>query len=88
MIFLKEKFVTNSPGQTKKLAEKITSLLLRYGFFKQAAVVALSGDLGSGKTTFVQGLAPVLGIKEKIASPTFVVMKRFVIETTARLMFL
>jgi tRNA threonylcarbamoyladenosine biosynthesis protein TsaE len=35
-------------------------------------ILALSGDLGAGKTTFVQGLALGLGIKEEISSPTFV----------------
>ncbi|MEK7168054.1 MAG: tRNA (adenosine(37)-N6)-threonylcarbamoyltransferase complex ATPase subunit type 1 TsaE, partial [Patescibacteria group bacterium] len=45
--------------------------------FDKAAVVALEGDLGSGKTHFVQGFAKHLGIKEKITSPTFVILKRF-----------
>jgi len=42
---------------------------------KKAIVIGLEGDLGSGKTTFVQGIAKGLGIKEKITSPTFVIMK-------------
>lgn len=40
-------------------------------------VLALEGELGSGKTTFVQGLARNLGIKEKVQSPTFVLIKWF-----------
>lgn len=44
---------------------------------KHAFVVALFGDLGSGKTTFVQGFAQGLGIKESILSPTFVIQKNF-----------
>ena len=47
---------------------------------KQAAVIALTGELGSGKTTFLQGFAKGLGIKEKVLSPTFVIMKRFKIQ--------
>ena len=43
----------------------------------KALVVALEGDLGSGKTTFIQGLATGLGIKENILSPTFVIQKDF-----------
>lgn len=35
------------------------------------AILALSGDLGVGKTTFVQGLAEAFGIRERITSPTF-----------------
>lgn len=39
--------------------------------------MALSGDLGSGKTTFTQGLAEGLGIRDNITSPTFVLMKSY-----------
>ncbi len=42
---------------------------------KSATVVALSGDLGSGKTTFVQYIARSLGITDSITSPTFVIEK-------------
>ena len=42
----------------------------RYG--ARATVVGLHGDLGSGKTAFVQAVGAELGIKEKMASPTFV----------------
>ena len=41
----------------------------------KATVVGLSGDLGSGKTTFMKGVADALGITEHITSPTFVIMK-------------
>jgi len=40
-----------------------------------ATVVALSGDLGAGKTTFVKGVAKALGVSEHVTSPTFVIMK-------------
>lgn len=42
----------------------------------QAMVLALVGDLGGGKTTFLQGFAKGLGIKEKILSPTFIIVRR------------
>ncbi len=42
-----------------------------------AAVLALHGDLGSGKTTFMQTLAKELGVTEAVTSPTFVVMKNY-----------
>lgn len=44
-----------------------------------AAVWALRGDLGAGKTTFVQGFARGLGIRRRVVSPTFVLMRRFAI---------
>jgi tRNA threonylcarbamoyladenosine biosynthesis protein TsaE len=40
-------------------------------------MIVLSGDLGAGKTTFVQGLAVGLGIAERVTSPTFVLMKEY-----------
>jgi tRNA threonylcarbamoyladenosine biosynthesis protein TsaE len=40
-------------------------------------VLCLRGELGSGKTTFLQGLGKILGVKEKIQSPTFIIMSRF-----------
>jgi tRNA threonylcarbamoyladenosine biosynthesis protein TsaE len=41
------------------------------------AVICLYGDLGSGKTTFVQGFARGLGISERITSPSFLLMKQY-----------
>lgn len=63
--------------QTHKCAE---TQQLGYNFAKTlqgGEVLALKGDLGCGKTTFVQGLAKGLGIKEKITSPTFVLLKEY-----------
>lgn len=40
-------------------------------------IIALTGDLGSGKTTFVQGFAKALGIKHRIVSPTFLIIRRY-----------
>lgn len=45
-----------------------------------ATILALSGDLGSGKTTFTQQLAQVLGIRENVTSPTFIIQKKYSIE--------
>lgn len=43
----------------------------------KATVVALSGDLGSGKTAFVQAVARLLNIKDRVTSPTFVLIKSY-----------
>ncbi len=42
-----------------------------------ATVITLTGDLGAGKTTLTQEIARQLGIKEKISSPTFVIIKNY-----------
>ena len=47
-----------------------------------ATVVALTGELGAGKTTLTQYLAKALGIEETIQSPTFVIMKHYPLQTT------
>lgn len=42
-----------------------------------ATVIALSGELGAGKTTLTQALGRILGVEENMISPTFVIMKRY-----------
>ena len=63
--------ITKSAQQTQKLGEKIGRDL------KPPVIIALYGELGSGKTTFIQGLAKGLGIKKRITSPTFVFVKKY-----------
>lgn len=48
-----------------------------------ATLIALRGDLGAGKTTFVQALARELGIAETVQSPTYVLMKKYEIKKAA-----
>ena len=43
----------------------------------KATIIGLEGDLGAGKTTFVQGAAKALGLTEIVQSPTFVIMKKY-----------
>jgi len=81
-------FLTSSPFQTKKLGEILAKEILKNKKKKRAPkesnlptgralVLGLEGELGRGKTTFLQGFAKGLGIKEKILSPTFVIIKKF-----------
>jgi tRNA threonylcarbamoyladenosine biosynthesis protein TsaE len=44
---------------------------------RRGLVIGLYGELGSGKTTFIQGLANGLGIKKRISSPTFVIIRDY-----------
>ena len=67
-------FTTLSCAQTQKFAEKFAGQIKKQ---KKSFVIGLQGDLGSGKTTFVQGFAKGLGVKQKVLSPTFVIMKRY-----------
>ena len=72
------KQITKSSIQTKKAGELLAKKILKEGLNKKyAQVLALKGELGGGKTTFLQGFARGLGIKSKILSPTFVIMKKF-----------
>ncbi len=74
-------YKTTSSAQTKRIAAGLAKELLRVKTKrKKALVLALSGDLGSGKTTFVQRFLRSLGIRKKITSPTFVIFKRFKIQ--------
>lgn len=47
---------------------------------EKSTLIALRGDLGSGKTTLTQEVAKILGVKENIISPTFVIMKGYEIK--------
>ena len=68
-----------------KETEKIARIFLHKILKKDtkhpnALVVGLSGDLGTGKTAFTQAVAKSLGIKNKISSPTFVIIKKYPIK--------
>ena len=70
-------FITTSSYQTQKAGEILAKEILKTKLGKKAIVVGLSGELGWGKTTFLQGFAKGLEIREKILSPTFIIMKKF-----------
>jgi tRNA threonylcarbamoyladenosine biosynthesis protein TsaE len=77
---MKSEYLTTGPTQTKKLGEALAKEILKEKNRKKAVVLGLVGDLGGGKTTFLQGFAKGLKIKERVLSPTFVIMKRFEIK--------
>ncbi len=69
-------FLTTVPWQTKKLGEILAKEVIKTKSSKRALVIGLEGDLGGGKTTFLQGFVKGLGIKERTLSPTFVIMRK------------
>ena len=66
-----EVYITKSSEETKKLGKKIVEKLNGRNF------LAFYGNLGSGKTTFIQGLSEGLGIKRRIISPTFIIVRHY-----------
>ncbi|MDP3963026.1 MAG: tRNA (adenosine(37)-N6)-threonylcarbamoyltransferase complex ATPase subunit type 1 TsaE [bacterium] len=72
--------LTKSAAETKRVAKHIAAYaqLARKTFQPHhALVISLEGNLGAGKTTFTQGFARALGIRQHLTSPTFVVMKKY-----------
>jgi len=69
-------FFTSSASGTQKTGAILAEEVVKNKSRRQAALMALVGDLGGGKTTFLQGFARGLGIKEKVLSPTFIIMRR------------
>jgi tRNA threonylcarbamoyladenosine biosynthesis protein TsaE len=63
--------VTASPEETRTVGRSLA------GFLGPRDVVSLTGDLGAGKTTFVQGAAEGLGVTEPVLSPTFTLVRRY-----------
>lgn len=63
--------VTKNSDETKELAKQLGKSL------KTPHIIALYGSLGSGKTTFIQGLAKSLGIEKRVLSPTFVFIRQY-----------
>ena len=74
-----KKFVSNNPEESRKFARDLAANLMsrsRLDISGGALVLALMGDLGSGKTTFAQAFAEGLGVKEKVKSPTFIIFRK------------
>jgi tRNA threonylcarbamoyladenosine biosynthesis protein TsaE len=63
--------ISHSSAQTQRLGMRLGDLL------QGGELILLDGQLGTGKTTFTQGLAQGLGITENINSPTFILLKEY-----------
>ncbi len=66
--------ISHSLAETKKLAEEFSKDLIIKGRGNKSTLIGLYGDLGSGKTAFVQAAAKIFGVNE-IVSPTFIIEK-------------
>ena len=64
-------FITHSPAQTQALAERLAKLL------RPGDVLAYTGPMGAGKTTFTVGLARGLGSTDWVSSPTFALVQEY-----------
>jgi tRNA threonylcarbamoyladenosine biosynthesis protein TsaE len=64
--------IENADAMRSFAAESIRTF---QAYANAASVIALSGELGAGKTTFVQAVAKSLGVEETVNSPTFVIEK-------------
>lgn len=62
-------FTSRSEAGTERIATRFAKTL------RGGEVILLDGDLGAGKTAFVRGLAKGLGVRDRITSPTFVLMR-------------
>lgn len=65
-----QEFLTKNVSETRKIAKLLAQEI-------NGGVIGLTGELGAGKTTFIQAFAKGLGIKDKLTSPTFVLMKKY-----------
>jgi len=66
-----ETFTVRSIAATWRVAERVAREVANGG------VIALEGDLGAGKTTFVQGIARALGVSRPVTSPTFTLVSEY-----------
>src|SRR5664279_5994356 len=64
-------FISHSPAETEALGEKLGRAA------QSGLVIALSGDLGAGKTQLVKGLARGLGVTARVHSPTFTLVNEY-----------
>jgi len=68
---MEEKYITNSEAETKAFAKDFARTLTK------GDIVVLSGDLGSGKTKFVEGILEKYDLQDEISSPTFTIVNEY-----------
>lgn len=66
-----KKYISNSENETKQIGKEFAKNL------KTGDVVVLTGDLGSGKTKFTEGVLSFFGMEDEISSPTFTIVNEY-----------
>lgn len=74
--------ITKNAAETQKSGEDFITLLS-----PKKHLIALHGELGSGKTTFVQGVAQKLGIKNRVISPTFIIIRTYALKSEWQMLY-
>lgn len=69
--FYEFEYISNSITDTKDLGKEFAKYL------KQGTIITLNGELGSGKTVFLNGLASFFGIENDVSSPTFTIVNEY-----------
>lgn len=64
-------YISKNTDDTKKLAEKLAN------FLHLGDIIVLNGELGSGKTVFLTGIAKYFGIESEVSSPTFTIVNEY-----------
>lgn len=75
-----KKFISNSENETINIAANLAKSI-------RGGVVALTGELGAGKTVFAKGFAKGLGIKERIISPTFILIRSHKVPNSPKIFY-
>ena len=73
---------TYSENQISEIATEIIKKASGILAADHATMIALSGNLGTGKTTLVKEIAKQLGVQEDLQSPTYVIYKKYSLGTT------
>ncbi len=68
------KYISKSEEETEAIAKAVAESL------KETDIIVLTGDLGSGKTKFVYGLAKHFGIENQVSSPTFTIVNEYILK--------
>ncbi len=80
--------ITKNAEETQKLGETVAACLMEKGSVSALPhIVCLYGNLGMGKTTFVQGFARGLGITSRLLSPTFIIVRRHRLKAVDRFLY-